>query len=104
MLSVHCPKCNATTKFDETKEIPTYCMFCGAHLPDMSNYVREALKLGLDKQHLDIDRQRHEMTMEEMNTDIRRTKVRNELPITKVIVFIITILFIVFSLLIMRVR
>lgn len=89
MLSVHCPKCGATTRFDETKQIPTYCMFCGAHLPDMTNYVQQALKLGLDKKQLDIDRQRHDMTMEEMHTDIQREKAKNDIPIRKLIALVI---------------
>lgn len=94
MLSVHCPKCGATTRFDETKQIPTYCMFCGAHLPDMTNYVQQAVKLGLDKKQLDIDRQRHDMTMEEMQTDIQREAVRHHLPLFSKIVMIFVMLFI----------
>lgn len=84
MLSVHCPSCGGTNIFDETKRIPTYCAFCGAHLPDMTEFVKESLKLGINKQYLDLDRQylehdrqRHEMELETMDKDIRRTRVRS---------------------------
>ena len=70
MLSVHCPKCSGTNIFDETKQIPTYCAFCGAHLPDMTTFVQESLKLGLDKQH-------HSMDLEKMDKEIKKERVLN---------------------------
>ena len=59
MLSVQCPKCGGTNIFDETKQIPTYCAFCSAHLPDMTKFVEESIKLNLEKE-------RHKIEMESM--------------------------------------
>ena len=76
MLSIYCPKCGATVKFDED-QIPTFCSFCGAHLPDMTDFVKENLKLEIDKKRLDLDRQRHEMQMETMDKEIKKVKSGN---------------------------
>ena len=64
-------------------------MFCGAHFPDMTPYVKEALKLNQDRIRLDMDRQRHNMVMAEMDKDIRRIKAKNEFPISKLIFLIL---------------
>lgn len=71
MLSVHCPSCGGTNIFDETKQIPTYCAFCGAHLPDMTEFVKESLKLGLDKQH-------HSMDMEKADKEIEKERIKSK--------------------------
>ena len=78
MLSFHCPKCGATTKFDEKKEVPTYCMFCGAHLPDMDNFVKEALRLKQDETQLSHDRERHEMEIKSVDKQIERIDAVNK--------------------------
>lgn len=69
MLSVHCPSCGGTNIFDEKKQIPTYCAFCGAHFPDMTTFVQESLKLGLDKQH-------HSMEMEKADKEIKKEQIK----------------------------
>lgn len=100
MLSVHCPSCGGTNIFDETKQIPTYCAFCGKHLPDMTTFVQESLKLGLDKQQLDIDRQRHQMELETIDKDIKRTKAKisgEKLGYIAIIVGLIFFGYIIFS-------
>lgn len=79
MLSVHCPNCGGTNIFDETKQIPTYCGFCSAHLPDMTTFVQESLKLGLDKQH-------HQMDLEKMDKQIKRERVNTSTTKLKIIV------------------
>ena len=76
MLSIHCPSCGGTNIFDETKYVPTYCAFCGSHLPDMTQFVQESLKLGLDKKRLKLDQQRHEMKVEELDKEITKEKVK----------------------------
>ena len=67
-LSINCPKCGANNKFDENN-IPTFCSFCGATLPDMQPYVHEAIKLKFEKQ-------RHEMDMETEDKIIHRERLR----------------------------
>ena len=89
MLSFSCPKCGGTTKFDETKEVPTYCMFCGAHLPDMTEFVKESLRLGLDQKQLTVDRERHNMSMEEVDQQIRYEKTKQGIPASKMVVIIL---------------
>ena len=68
MLSAKCPTCGGTNIFDEKKQIPTYCSFCGGHLPDMTKFVQESLQLGLDKQ-------RYTMEINKMDKEIKRAKV-----------------------------
>lgn len=88
MLSIHCPSCGASIIFDESKQIPTFCSFCGAHLPDMTNYVQEALKLKLDKEFLNLDEQRHSMEMETINRQIQKEKiVRSKNPFEYILAF-----------------
>ena len=58
MLSIHCPNCGGTNIFDETKNIPTYCGFCSAHLPDMTEFVKGSLNVEVDKKQLQVDEQR----------------------------------------------
>lgn len=82
MLSVHCPNCGGTNIFDETKQIPTYCAFCAAHLPDMTTFVQESLKLGLDKQH-------HQMELEKMDKEIKKERVDTSLDKLKIIAIIV---------------
>ena len=96
MLSFSCPKCGGTTKFDETKEVPTYCMFCGAHLPDMTEFVKESLKLGLDRKQLNLDRERHNMNMEEVDQKIRWEKTRRGIPLSQMIAIILAFIVVVF--------
>ena len=62
-LSVNCGKCGATNKFT-AKNIPTFCSFCGAALPDMKKHADEAIKIALE-------RQRHEMDMEKADKSIK---------------------------------
>lgn len=84
MLSVPCPKCGGTNIFDETKQIPTYCSFCGAHLPDMTEYVRRSLNLGVDRQYFNMNMQQMDRSIDYVNADthrinrqIRRERVKN---------------------------
>lgn len=74
MLSITCPKCGGTNIFDETKTIPTYCSFCGAHLPDMDSYVQDSLKLQVENELLNMEKQRHKMEMEAEEKRIQRMK------------------------------
>lgn len=85
MLSVHCPNCGGTNIFDETKQIPTYCAFCASHLPDMTEFVQESLKLSLDKQH-------HKMDMEKMDKEIKKERIESS---THKIIFLILFVFII---------
>ena len=82
MLSVQCPKCGSTNIFDETKQVPTYCAFCAAHLPDMTTFVKESLKLGLDKQY-------HAMELERMDKEIKKERVDTSLDKLKIIAIIV---------------
>lgn len=74
MLSVPCPKCGGTNVFDETKQIPTYCSFCGAHLPNMDSYVQDSLKLQVENELLNMEKQRHKMEMEAEEKRIQKMK------------------------------
>jgi len=79
MLSVNCPNCNATNKF-ERDAIPTFCSFCGACLPDMKPYVQEAVRIALEREReaarIESEYKRHEMRMESEKQEIRKEKVR----------------------------
>lgn len=74
MLSFHCPSCGATTKFDEKKEIPSYCMFCGSHLPNMDSFVKESLRLKQDEIQLEHDRERHRMEIKTIDKRMARER------------------------------
>lgn len=90
MLSVNCPNCGGTNIFDEKKQVPAYCSFCGSHLPEMTTFVKEALKLGLDKQY-------HNMDMEKMDKEIKKVRVQNsstKLGMFAIILSIIALIFI----------
>lgn len=91
MLSVPCPKCGGTNIFDETKQIPTYCSFCSAHLPNMDTYVQESLKVAVDKQKLNLDLQR-------MDKEIKKINASNVETWLKAITFILFFLFMIFVL------
>ena len=91
MLSVPCPKCGGTNIFDETKQIPTYCSFCSAHLPNMDAYVQEALKLKVENELLNMEKQRHQMEMEKEEKD------KYYFYVTKICVIILAIFFIICS-------
>lgn len=91
MLSVPCPKCGGTNIFDETKQIPTYCSFCSAHLPNMDAYVQESLKVAVDKQKLNLDLQR-------MDKEIKKINAGNVETWLKAITFILFFLFMLFVL------
>ena len=99
MLSIHCPNCGGTSVFDETKDIPTYCTFCGAHFQNMDHFVEESLRLGLHKQALNldrevlkIDRQRHDMDMERINKEIKKERVHTFTDKVELLIGLITIL------------
>ncbi len=84
MMSADCPKCGATNLFDETKKIPAYCSFCGAHLPDMTEYVKRSLNLGIDREYFKMDMQRADKNIEyvtrdtkRITKDIRRQNIKN---------------------------
>ena len=64
MLSVKCPSCGATLPFDENN-ILTFCSFCGAHLPVMTDYVKKAADL-------DIKQKQHAIDMEAMDKEAER--------------------------------
>ena len=85
MLSVQCPKCGGTNIFDESKQIPTYCAFCASHLPDMTTFVKESLKLNLEKQH-------HAMELEKMNKEIKRERVSTSVDKIKLFAIILMII------------
>ena len=55
-LSINCAKCGATNKF-MSDNIPMFCSFCGATLPDMSKHIDEAISM-------QRERERHEMAKE----------------------------------------
>lgn len=95
MLSVPCPKCGGTNIFDETKTIPTYCSFCGAHLPNMDAYVQEALKLKVENELLNMEKQRHQMEMEAEEKHIRKMKEAKKDSFGDIISIIITLLAII---------
>ena len=93
MLSVHCPNCGGTNIFDETKKIPTFCGFCGAHLPDMTQFVKDSLKIEANRKQLDLDRQRHAMEIETLDKQIKKEKTNNSGTIFGYIVIILGLLF-----------
>ena len=64
MLSMKCPSCGGTIHFDEN-HIATFCSLCGAHLPDMTDYVKKA-------SNLTIEQKQHSMNMETMDKEIQR--------------------------------
>lgn len=81
MMSVQCKKCGATNLFDETKNVPTYCSFCAAHLPDMTQFVKDSLKLNIDKQ-------RNTLEINRLDKEIKKEKVSN---ISNILDFIETV-------------
>ena len=89
MLSVHCPNCGGTNIFDETKAIPTYCGFCNAHLPDMTEFVKGSLNVEVDKKQLQVDEQRTKLYE-------RRMKAANR-PDIGLIIFLVVFAIIVIS-------
>ena len=89
MLSIHCPNCGGTNIFDETKNIPTYCGFCSAHLPDMTEFVKKSLDLKVDEQYLDLDRQRHNMEMETMEKQIKKSKATKSIGVKEFILLLL---------------
>ena len=95
-LSIKCRNCNATNTFDKDS-IPTFCSFCGAALPDMQPYVKEALNIA-------IERERHSMDMEKGEQEIRKQQSRNfkdkadtviTIVFAALMIFILTMMFIV---------
>lgn len=98
MLSVPCPKCGGTNIFDETKQIPTYCSFCGSHLPNMDTYVQESLKLKVENELLNMEKQRHQMEMEaeekrlEKEKIVSRKWIANDISDIMAIIFMILLL------------
>lgn len=77
MLSVNCPNCGATNIFDETKAIPTYCSFCGGHLPDMTEYVKRNLNLNIDRHYFNMNMQYVDKDIERIDHETRRERVKN---------------------------
>ncbi len=92
-LSVKCRNCNATNTFDKDN-IPTFCSFCGAALPDMQPYVKEALSIA-------IERERHSMNMEKGEQEIRKQQSRNFKDKADVIITVVSAALIIFALTIM---
>lgn len=88
-LSVNCPKCGATNKFDQDN-IPTFCSFCGSALPSMAPHVDEAIKISLE-------RQRHQMRIEELRKETKARRTPDGTVLVKAIVctlvFLVTMIF-----------
>lgn len=63
-LSINCAKCGATNKF-MSDNIPMFCSFCGATLPDMSKHIDEAISM-------QRERERHEMAKEKTELEIKK--------------------------------
>lgn len=86
MLSLKCPYCGGSLYFE--KEHPmTFCPYCGSHLPDMTQYVQNAVNFEFVKQE-------HAMHMESEDKEIKKTKVKGifdnlELILTLVICLLI---------------
>lgn len=78
MLSIKCPNCGSTVKFDEN-HIATFCSFCGSHLPDMTEYVKKASQL-------EIEKTQHQMTIETIDKDIERQRVTGKVNNTYMII------------------
>lgn len=69
MLSLKCPYCGGSLYFE--KEHPmTFCPYCGSHLPDMTQYVQNAVNFEFVKQE-------HQMNMESMDKQIKRDKINS---------------------------
>ena len=68
MLSIKCKTCGATNTFKED-EIPSFCSFCGAALPNMLPFVEEAIKISQE-------RERHKMEMEKLDKTLRKEKAK----------------------------
>lgn len=77
MLSVHCPECGGTNIFEETENIPTFCGFCGANLPDMTQFVKDALKVEVNRKQLELDKQRHKMKMEAADRELQKAEIKS---------------------------
>lgn len=75
MLSIKCPTCGGTVQFDES-HIATFCSFCGAHLPDMTDYVKKAAEL-------DIQQRQHAMDMETMEKEAARRHMEQQFEIAR---------------------
>lgn len=90
MLSLKCPYCGGSLYFE--KEYPmTFCPYCGSHLPDMTQYVQNAVNFEFVKQE-------HVMHMESEDKEIKKTKVKGifsnlELILTLVICLLIMLPF-----------
>ena len=78
MLSIKCPNCGSTIKFEEN-HIATFCSFCGSHLPDMTEYVKKASQLELEKNQ-------HRMEIETIDKDIERQRVIGKVNNTYMII------------------
>ena len=91
MLSIYCPNCGATVKFDKD-QIPTFCSFCGAHLPDMTDFVKDNIRLEVDKRYLNLDRQRHQMRIEELRKESKAKRTPDGTVLVKAVVCIIVLL------------
>ena len=78
MLSIKCPNCGGTVQFDE-QHIATFCSFCGSHLPDMTEYVKKAAEL-------EIEKKQHHMTIETLDKDIERQQIRGRVNNTSMII------------------
>lgn len=68
ILSYKCPSCGGTVLFD-SDHIATYCTFCKAHFPDLTNFVLKAAELELDKTQ-------HAMEMETADKEIRKEQIK----------------------------
>lgn len=69
-LSFQCPHCGASIKFDSA-HIATFCSFCGTHLPDLTDYVKNTIALGIEKE-------KHVMAMETADKEIRREQIKSK--------------------------
>ena len=82
MLSMKCPSCGGTIHFDEN-HIATFCSFCGAHLPDMTDFVKKSA-------NLNIEQKQHSMHMETMDKEMQREQNMTKQANTRNIVNLIT--------------
>lgn len=88
MLSAKCPNCNGTIKFD-SEHVVTFCPFCGSHIDNMTDFVKQAIDLSLEEK-------RHNMQIETIEKDIKREQVKGTITniplIIKLIVGLPTII------------
>lgn len=75
MLSIKCPNCGGTVRFDES-HIATICCFCGSHLPEMTDYVKKSA-------NLKIQQQQHAMDMETIAREAEKKRLEDQREILK---------------------